>query len=94
MGLTVILNVGDLLATIVYIDGGFAEEANPIMAAALRLGYAPFAVLKISLVSAGVLVLSRHRRHLLARMGTVAVTTAYGLVMLYHTSWSAVLLVD
>jgi hypothetical protein len=92
LGATLVFNLLDLLATIAYVDTGLAVEANPVMAVALCLGYAPFALCKLSLVSAGVMVLWKHRARLLARVGSITVCAAYSCVIAYHTAWGSVLL--
>lgn len=91
LGATLVLNLVDLCATIVFVKLGYAEEANPLMAALLDLGPPVFAAVKLAIVSAGVYVLWRYRRFVLARVGSVAVGIAYSLLTLHHARWAETL---
>lgn len=91
LGVTLILNLVDLIATLIFVKLGYAEEANPLMAGLLELGAPVFAAGKLAIVSAGVYVLWRYRDRVLARVGSVVVSVAYGLLTVYHASWAETL---
>lgn len=82
----VILNLLDAVFTLVYTEAGYAVEANPLMAAALRTAPIVFVAAKLSLVSLGVWFLWRVRRCAFAAAGLVASATAYTLVVAYHVT--------
>jgi len=84
LALTLVLNLVDLVATLFFVEGGYAVEANPLMARLLELGAAPFALGKLLLVTAGVLVLWRYRARLLSQVGSVAVCAVYASLGVYH----------
>ncbi len=87
LGLTCALNVLDVLATLFFVEGGYATEANPLMASLLALGPAPFAAAKIALVSACAWILWRHASHELAKLGSVVVCSAYSMLAMLHLGW-------
>lgn len=72
-----VLNLLDLVATLVYVLLGFATEANPVMATVLALGPVVFGAAKLSLVSLGVALLWRLRRFSGARRAAVLCLVAY-----------------
>jgi hypothetical protein len=76
-----LLSVGDAFLTLMLLQGG-ANEANPVMAAAIYRGSAVFAVLKMALTSAGVVLmvfLARYRFMRLLRVEWVL----YGVLVIY-----------
>ena len=81
---TLVLNLVDGILTLLLVSAGVAEEANPVMAAALQCGPAVFMALKLGIVSAGILTLWQHRSHRMAHAGAVAVFVAYVAVMGWH----------
>jgi hypothetical protein len=87
LGATLVFNVIDVIFTLIVVLLGFAVEANPVMQRALDAGPLAFAVIKISVVSLGVLLLWRERRRPLAVAGSVGIFAAYGLLMMYHAHW-------
>jgi len=92
LGLTLVFNLIDLVSTVTFVTLGYAEEANPLMASLLELGAPVFAAAKIAMVSVGVYVLWRFRHLAVARAGSVAVSAAYGALMLYHARWAEVVM--
>jgi hypothetical protein len=80
----VILNLLDAIFTIVYIRLGHATESNPLMDQALSASPVLFMLAKLSLVSLGVLLLWRLRDHRAARIGLLATSSAYLLLLCYH----------
>ncbi len=89
--MTCVLNVVDVVVTLAFVRAGVAEEANPIMAAVLSLGPAPFAGIKIALVSACALFLWRHAELQIAKLGAVVVSSAYAMLAVYDVGWIRIL---
>lgn len=81
-----ILNLLDAVLSLVAVHAGAATEANPLMAATLSWGAVWFILVKISLVSLGVLLLWRTRHVLLAAGGLVALCLLYVGLLAYHAS--------
>lgn len=84
LGITLVMNMLDVVLTSVVVTTGLAVEANPLMAALLEHGTAPFAIIKTTLVSAGIAVLFHFRRHPLAIAGAAFTFGCYALVMVQH----------
>ena len=68
LGAILVMNLLDAIFTLVWVEGGFTEELNPIMVEALSLGPVAFMTLKLSLVSLAVWLLWIRRRKKIARM--------------------------
>jgi hypothetical protein len=81
---TLVFNLLDLVLTMIVVLAGVATEANPVMAYFLDAGTVPFALVKLTLVSVGVLMMWRERHRPLAVWGSVFVFCVYSLVMLCH----------
>jgi len=81
---TLVFNLVDAVLTLWLVTVGAAEEANPLMAAALQTSPLLFMVLKMGIVSGGVLYLWSHRGRRLAHMGGLAVFFVYMAVMAWH----------
>ena len=62
---------------------GNIEEANPVMKAYLNLGIVPFILAKIILVGGGCLILWRHKKQKLAKVGIYLVFSYYFSLMGY-----------
>jgi hypothetical protein len=84
LGATLIFNVLDGILTLIVLALGAAEEANPLMAAAIDASPILFMAAKVGIVSAGVLCLWWHRTRQLARAGVIAVFLAYAGVIAWH----------
>ncbi len=84
LGGTLVLNGLDAALTILVVGSGAATEANPLMDELLAQSPLLFAIVKLSLVSLGVLLLWRLRERPLAWAGSVGVLAAYAGVMLQH----------
>ncbi len=84
-----VLNLIDAVATMVWVGTGRAQEANPLMAGLLDSSPLAFMLVKLALVSGGVVVLWRFRDRALALAGTLAVFLAYYGLLLIHISIAA-----
>lgn len=79
----ILVCVADLLTTIALLTRGLAEEGNPIMRYYLEHGLIPFALAKLVLVAAPVVIIEWGRRHrprpvkTLARVGVLGYLTLY-----------------
>ncbi len=82
----VVFNVIDAVFTIIYTDLGLAREANPLLSHALDDSPLLFMLIKLGLVSMGVLLLWRLRHRRTAAAGLVASAAAYSWLILYHLS--------
>ena len=81
-----ILNLADAVFTLMYVGSGLAVEANPLMDQAFGGGPMLFMVVKLALVSGGVLLLWRLRQRRTAVVAIAATALAYGFVCFYHLS--------
>jgi len=81
---TLVFNLVDAVLTLWLVTVGAAEEANPLMAAALKTSPLLFMILKMGIVSGGVLYLWSHRGRRLAHVGGLAVFFVYMAVMAWH----------
>lgn len=84
LGLTLVLNLVDLILTVLVVKTELAVEANPFMALLLEGGPLPFAIAKLAIVSIGVWVLWLNREKRLAAAGAATVFSAYLFVMFWH----------
>jgi len=79
----ILVCTADLLTTIALLSRGLAEEGNPIMRYYLEHGLIPFALAKLVLVAAPVVIIEWGRRHrprtvkTLARVGVLGYLTLY-----------------
>jgi hypothetical protein len=81
-----VLNLIDGVLTLIAVDGGGAAEANPLMRLSLGLGALAFILIKIVVVSGGVLFLWRARQRVLAVAGLVTLNLLYVGVLAYHVT--------
>jgi len=79
------MNLIDAFATMIWVEIGAAEEANPLMAWALEDDVGFFILSKIFLVIFSVLLLWRNRKHKIARVLTVPVFLLYAYIIIVHT---------
>jgi hypothetical protein len=80
-----ILNLVDLMMTIMWVDLGLAEEANIIMAHLIKGHYVFFAIIKIALVSLGTYLLISLIRNTFAKIGLLGLVIIYlYIVIRYH----------
>ncbi|MCA9679120.1 MAG: hypothetical protein H6708_10550 [Kofleriaceae bacterium] len=83
-GAILVLNLIDAVFTLIYVHLGLAVEGNPLMGQALTRGPVGFMLVKLALVSMGVLVLFRLRRRRAASVALVASAIAYSSLLVYH----------
>lgn len=84
LGAILIMNLLDAVFTLIWVEGGFTEELNPIMVEALSLGPVAFMVLKLSLVSLAVWLLWMRRQKKIARILVPALALVYCSVVGIH----------
>jgi hypothetical protein len=87
-------NLLDALFTVVAVQGGYATEANPLMAVLLEHDPLVFVLVKHLVVSIGLIVLWRMRWHKLARVGLWTATPAYSLLLAYHVMMASSPFID
>lgn len=81
---TVVLNFVDAALTLFAVRAGWAVEANPLMDELLFRGPVSFMIGKMAVVSLGVLLLWRLRRHTMSIVGTIAGFFAYTAILSIH----------
>lgn len=84
--LVLVLNLADAVFTLMYVGSGMATEANPLMDQAFHGGPLLFMVVKLALVSAGVMLLWRLRQRKTAVVAIAATAMAYSFICFYHLS--------
>jgi hypothetical protein len=77
-------NIVDALFTLCAVHTGAAYEANPLLSELAVGDPLRFVLVKHGLVSLGLVLLWRTRRHKLARVGLFTATPAYSLLVVYH----------
>jgi hypothetical protein len=70
--------------TIIWVTTERAVEYNPLMALLLSIHPALFMSIKCALVSAGAIVLLRHRDNILATLSLATVCAVYVMVLFHH----------
>lgn len=86
------LNLLDGLFTLTFLQLGVAEEANPLMRAAYDASPVGFMLLKVAVVSLGVLVLSLHQSSRLAQYALRGAIAVYAVIVTWHLAFLAHLL--
>ena len=84
LALILILNLVDALATLTWVELGYATEANPVMAELLGAGPVAFVGAKLLLVSGGVYLLWRYRARRLSIGAIVTAFLVYSLLLFEH----------
>lgn len=79
-----LLNLLDAVFTLVWVEAGIAKEANLLLEGILSQSAMGFMLVKLTLVSLGVLLLWRHREHKLAVAGLAVACFAYNSLLVYH----------
>ncbi len=82
--MTLVLNLVDGLFTMAFVRTGLATEANPFMAVPLNWGNIHFMVIKLLLVSAGVVLLWQWRKRSLARQSIYLMAGVYSAIVVHH----------
>ena len=84
LGAILVMNLLDAVFTLIWVEGGIAEELNPIMVEALSLGPAMFMFLKLTLVSLAVWLLWNRRQKKVARILVPPLALVYCSVVGIH----------
>ena len=79
-----VMNLLDAVFTLIWVEGGHAEELNPIMVEALSLGPVAFMMVKLSLVALGVWLLWLRRRKMVAQILVPPLALVYCSVVGIH----------
>jgi len=87
-----VLNALDAVFTLVWVRAGLAVEANSLLRDLVENNALLFVTTKLGLVSAGSLVLWRHRTRPIAVIAIFGVFLVYYFVLLYHLQYSSVLI--
>ena len=87
-------SVLDGFLTVLWVYGGIATEANPLLATVLEERVGVFWMLKIVLVGCGAVLLSRYRNNRLAQVGLILTLLAYGLIAAEHLRIATLVLWD
>jgi hypothetical protein len=82
----VVMNLIDGLMTLVWVQAGVASEGNPLMDRMMAHGPVGFMLIKLSLVSLGVLLLWRLRHRRAAAAGLVGAAAIYSSILVVHLS--------
>ena len=85
-GIILVLNLLDASFTLVWTTSGLATEANPLMDHVISRSPLQFMLVKVTLVSLGVLLLWRLRWQRMAKLAIVGSALAYGVLAVYHLS--------
>jgi hypothetical protein len=80
----VLLSIADAWFTLRVIDAGIAEEANPIMEAALHLGPTGFVLVKTVVTVLGAAFLCLHKNWRLGRACLWVAFVGYAALTVYH----------
>ena len=86
----VVLNLLDAVLTLIWVQLGVATEANLLLHGVLERSAVLFMVVKLALVSLGIVLLWRQRAHPLAVFGIALVFCAYAVLLAYHVVVAAV----
>ena len=84
VALVLVLNVADVVLTIVWLETGTAVEANPIMNEFYGISPVAFAACKITLVSIGSYFLWTRRSHPLSVIALFVAFFVYYMIFVYH----------
>lgn len=82
-GWVALMNSADSFFTLYHLQAG-GIELNPVADALLRLGREHFVFWKAALIAGALLVLCVHKNFALARLGLLAATLTYTLLVVYH----------
>ncbi len=82
-----VLNALDAILTLLWVQLGWATEANPLLEELAHHEPVAFVATKLALVSLGALLLMRHTGLRLTRAAVGGGLVAYGLVCAFHLSF-------
>lgn len=88
----VVMNLIDAVLTLLWVQAGFATEANPVLGQIVKEHAFLFVMSKLVLVFLGSWMLWRHRHRPLAVMGIFAAFMVYYAVLVYHLRFASILL--
>lgn len=80
----VILNLIDAVLTMLWVHGGLAHEANPLLEPIVYRHALLFIIVKIALGSLGTWLLWQYRHRALSVIGTFSVFIVYYAIFLHH----------
>jgi len=80
----IVLNLLDSIFTLIWINTGPATEANVFLKNLTDHNPVVFMLVKISLVSLGLILLWRYRRHPVAVAGLLLAFATYSIILLFH----------
>ena len=83
----IVVGLLDLVTTLVWLRNGRAVEANPVMAALLRVGFLTFVTVKISTLVVFVAAVAWYRQHNAAFCRTVSSFTLCAYLFVYAASF-------
>ena len=86
----VVLNLLDAVLTLLWVNTGIAVEANALLSDLVETNALAFMVVKLSLVSLGLLLLWRQRERKLAVAGLMIAFVAYNSLLVYHLGIAAI----
>lgn len=86
--IVLLLNLFDAFATLFWVEGGMATEANPVMAGALEGGPSAFILSKVALVTLAAGLLWRFRKETFARLALIPVGLLYAGVAGSHVGFA------
>lgn len=81
------LNLLDATFTLTWVNAGLAREANPLLDHLVLAHPVMFAVVKLTLVGLGSLLLWHHRFRPMAVIGIFAAFVVYYVLLLYHVGY-------
>lgn len=84
LGFVLVANLIDASLTALWVSSGVVDEGNPMMAAAIALGFGHFVLGKVALVGLGVLGLYRMQERRMARLAAVPAALLYSFVLGNH----------
>lgn len=90
LGILVVGNLVDALATLLWVQLDLADESNPIMASALEQGVGPFLAVKVALVGLAAALLFRQQAQPMTRALLVAPAVLYAYVLGGHAGFAVV----
>lgn len=83
------LNLMDGLFTLIYLQLGLAQEANPVMRAAYEFSPMGFMAAKLAVVNAGTFVLCLYQQARVAQVALKASVALYAVIVTWHLAFLA-----